>query len=165
MKILFRLIIVWSYLMAPMTAMGQITNPYGTKDFSQTLGKEYYVGQSLGQPLMTVNIINGVGAPGVYHVPVNTNMAELFSYAGGATENADLELVTVRSKSKDGTSKVHNFNFEKLVQSPGNLPQIQDKDIVHIETRDKLETSLKWLTLLSLITSITATIVVINDRD
>lgn len=38
-------------------------------------GSEYWVGREQGKPLIVVNLVNGVSNPGIYHIPIDTDIA------------------------------------------------------------------------------------------
>ena len=161
-KVTLRVGIVLIYLLQSSWAYAQVINPSGSRR-PRTGGREYYVGLNLGRPLLTINLIGGVGLPGVYHVPVNTDMAELFSYAGGTLESANLEEVFVRSKIKTGEFKTKHFNFTKLVKSSQALPLVQNRDVIHIQTKDSLDSTLKWVSIASTVVSLVSAIIVIDQ--
>lgn len=141
----------------------QVVSPGDFRRMQQTGGHEYYVGASLGKPLITVNLINGVQSPGVYHVPMQTNLAQLFSYAGGTLHDFDLSEVNIRSE-KAGRIQVANFNFEKAIQRDQQLPVLADKDVIHLEKDETLDKSFRWVSLASMLASIALTVVVLEDR-
>lgn len=142
-------------------AHAQIMNPLGPNN-----GREYFVGTTLGQPLYTVNLVNGVAVPGVYHIPASTNMAELFSYAGGVLTESDLKNVIVRSVSKGGLYTVKSYNFENAFAKESEaLPKLSDKDIIHIEQNLSLDRTVKWMSVAAMATSILSAIIIVQSRD
>lgn len=128
-------------------------------------GREFFVGTTLGQPLMTVNLVNGVTNPGVYRVPIETNMAELFSYAGGVLPESDLSNVVVRRKQPTGQYQVMTYDFSEAFSNPKEpLPKVSDQDVIQIQQGVSLDRSIKWMTIASMAASILAVIVIIDDR-
>jgi hypothetical protein len=124
-------------------------------------GSEFFVGAEMGKPLVTVHLLNGVRTPGVYHVPVETNLAELIAFAGGATDQADLSGVRIRRASPEiSLLEVDLVKDMKLARS---LLPVQDQDIVHIETKVTPERTLTWISILSSIASVVLSIALIND--
>src|ERR1044072_24873 len=61
-------------LWLPSLAGAQMTS---TTETYNTSGSEYFVGRDLGRPLITVNLLSGVSRPGVYHIPLKTNLPQL----------------------------------------------------------------------------------------
>lgn len=142
-------------------AQAQIVSPMGTNN-----GREYFVGMTLGQPLYTVNLVNGVAAPGVYHIPASTNMAELFSYAGGVLIDSDLKNVVVRSMTRNGQYTVKSYDFANAFAKENEaLPKLNDKDIIHIEQNHGLDKTVKWMSIAAMAASIVSAIVIVQTRD
>jgi hypothetical protein len=163
MSSLIKLLVIFSYVFSSHLAYGQIMNPFGSKDGTSG-GREYFVGTNLGKPLLTVNLVSGVQAPGVYHIPIDTNLAELFSYAGGTLPNSNLEEIKVRSYAKGGPI-TRTVDFEQIAGSSAKMITLADRDVVHIKQKDGLEKTMRWLSIASILVSMTATIIVISDRD
>lgn len=152
-----------SVLLFTTSATAQVVGPGDLRRMQQTNGHEYYVGASLGKPLITVNLVNGVRSPGVYHIPTETDLAQLFSYAGGTLHEFDLSDVNIRSQ-KNGRIQVANFNFEKAISRDQQMPILLDKDIVHLQKEETLDKTFRWVSLASMVATIALTIVVIEDR-
>ena len=121
------------------------------------LGSEYFVGRIEGKPLITVQLIGGVRYPGVYHIPVQTDLTQLFSYAGGTIENSDISDVTVRSQKFD-TRSTRTYDIEKSLKSNGSIPVLQDKDTIMMGTRvDNMARTSLWISIISGVAAITLT--------
>jgi hypothetical protein len=124
-------------------------------------GAEFFVGRIEGKPLITVNLLDGVRLPGVYHIPVQTNMAQLFAYAGGLSEG-DVDGVTVRNQ-KSGAVNTAKYDLEKIMDKNEAMPVLQDNDIVHVSmSRDALPRMALWVAIISAVASIVVTTVVIQ---
>ena len=158
---LFKVLIIITHIFTSTLAFGQILNPYGSKE-NASGGREYFVGTNLGKPLLTVNLVSGVNQPGVYHIPIDTNLAELFSYAGGLLATSDLQKVTLRSFGKSGAIKTRTIDFESALTKDKSLVSLADRDIIHIDQKESLDRTLKWLSIASILVSMTATIVVLE---
>jgi len=104
-------------------------------------GQEFYVGKDEGKPLITVNIISGVMNSGVYHVPIDTTLAQLIAFAGGAETNAQLDEITIRRQKTKEQIEILQIDFKKIVSSSGPMPTLYDKDIVDIPESRILEKS------------------------
>lgn len=144
-------------------ASAQMTSPYA-KDTSlgSRMGYEYFVGKELGRPLITVNLLSGVREPGVYHVPVNTQISELISYAGGALDTADLGEVHIR-RSQGNEIKLVDYNLSDSFCEVAPLLTVQDRDAIHIPSRTRFENTLRWSTLIATILSVVASSIVISQ--
>ena len=126
------------------------------------MGYEYFVGKELGRPLITVNLLSGVREPGVYHVPVNTQISELISYAGGALDSADLGEVRIR-RSQGNEIKLVNYNLAESFREITPLLIVQDRDAIHIPSRTQFENTLRWSTLIATLLSVVASTIVISQ--
>ncbi len=102
-------------------------------------GAEFYVGKDEGKPLITVNLIGGIGSPGVYHIPIDTTLAQLIAYAGGGTNNAKLDAISIRRQKTKDQIEILQIDFEKLTTSSGTMPTLSDKDIIDIPVSYFLE--------------------------
>lgn len=98
-------------------------------------GSEFFVGRIEGKPLITVHLISGVRFPGVYHVPIQTNLAQLFAFAGGTADNADLRDILIRSQSTAGAVSVRAIDLKEIVEENGAVPVLQERDTVVVDTK------------------------------
>lgn len=152
-------IFVNALLLNAPSAMAQFSPP---NNLAVTAAREYFVGRDLGKPLITVHLLNGVGSPGVYHVPSDTDLAELISYAGGATERTDLSSVTVR-RNERGRFQITELDLEKALKEPIDLFHVQDQDVVQFKQHYNPERTLQWVGIVSAIASIVMTIYLVKD--
>jgi hypothetical protein len=160
-RFLMRILVLCSFtLMNTNLAHAQFSPP---SNMSATSAREYYVGRDFGKPLITVNLLNGVGNPGVYHVPNDTDIAQLIAYAGGATPLADLTSLTIRRASEHGVYHITELNLEKALHEPSDLFRIQDQDIVQIEQHVNPERTLVWVSIVSAIASIVLSVYLIRS--
>lgn len=151
--------LLFSTAFAPALALAQIVAPSNLLPAS---AREFYVGRELGKPLVTVNLLNGVTTPGVYHIPYDTNLAQLLAYAGGASERADLREVTVRH-TESGKLFVSEVNLEKALKESKDLYQMRDQDIVQIEQKFSAEKSMQWIGIVSSIASVVLSFYLVKD--
>ncbi|HEX4923972.1 MAG TPA: SLBB domain-containing protein [Bdellovibrionales bacterium] len=98
-------------------------------------GSEFFVGRIEGKPLITVHLISGVRFPGVYHVPIQTNLAQLFAFAGGTNDNADLGDILIRSQAANGTPTVREVDLKEIVEDNGLVPVLQERDTIVVDTK------------------------------
>lgn len=154
-------------LISPSASFAQIPSPSlgSSSSFGSGQGTDYYVGLNKGKPLITVNLMSGVRLPGVYHVPIGTDLAELVSYAGGTTPEADLTRVTIRSKTKAQGFNIRTFSFSKIVSENSALPALNDQDVVQFEQAQGLDKTIKWLSIASMAASILSVIIIVSDRN
>lgn len=128
-------------------------------------GSEFFVGRIEGKPLVKVQLLSGVHFPGVYHIPVNTNLAGLIAYAGGAVELADLDDVSVRSTSGEKSS-VRNYDLSRIIKKNETLPEMQENDIVRIptDTVDSLNKAYIWTGIFGILSTAALSVVLIHQN-
>lgn len=124
--------------------------------------REYYVARDMGKPLVTVHLLNGVTAPGVYHVPIDTNVAQLIAYAGGALPTSDLGDITIR-RGQRANYQITNLDLDKALQEKKELILIQDQDIVQIDQKFNADKPLQWVGIVSAIASIFLSVYLVED--
>ena len=76
----------------------------------------------------TVKIIGAVNKPGRYPWSSNINFMDLFAYAGGSTENADVAHIKFIYPDSAGKNQVKNFNLQGYMDSGGQdgaLPELE----------------------------------------
>lgn len=75
----------------------------------------------------TVKIIGAVNKPGRYPWSSNIDFMDLFAYAGGSTENADVAHIKFIYPDSAGQNKVENFNLQGYMDNggqDGSLPEL-----------------------------------------
>lgn len=156
---------VFAACLFSLESVAQMTSPFNKESaLGSRQGYEYFVGRDLGRPLITVDLLSGVREPGVYHVPVNTQISELISYAGGALETADLEEVRIRrSQGPSAEVKLVNYNLIQSFREVSPLLIVQDRDAIHIPMRTNLDNTLKWSTLIATLLSVVTSAVLISE--
>ena len=117
-------------------------------------GAEFFAGKHEGKPLIKVNVVSGLKIAGVYHVPIDTDLSELISYAGGATEGAELDEVHISSvRGTNRSQKV--YDFYAISKNNQNMPTLANGDVVQIDvSKDTLGRTAIWIGIISGITSV-----------
>jgi len=99
--------------------------------------------------LMTVRVWGEVKKPGLYDVPIGTDLVELISSAGGPTNMAKLtKIKVIHSSHKDEENYVSVVNIKEFLDT-GNaelIPEIRPNDtvVVPIKPTQYILTSLSW---------------------
>lgn len=94
---------------------------------------EYFAGSYPGAVMMKVNLLGGVNLPGVYNVPVNSELNGVISYAGGPTKEAKLDEIMVRSKNGD-TYKVNKVNLTEFFANEHAKPyRLKPDDYIFVK--------------------------------
>jgi len=99
--------------------------------------------------LMTVKIWGEVQKPGLYDVPIGTDLVELISSAGGPKESAQLSKIKIihgSTKSHDGF--VSKVNVKEFLETGNNtlIPEIKPNDtiIVPMKPSQYIRVSMSW---------------------
>jgi len=85
---------------------------------------EYYVFPSSDQVLMEVQLWGHVSKPGLYQVPLKTDIIKLISLAGGPLPSADMKRVMILRKGENKNvdiSKALNSADTKVYLEPGDV--------------------------------------------
>jgi len=99
--------------------------------------------------LMTVKVWGEVQKPGLYDVPIGTDLIELISSAGGPTEAAQLSKIKIiHGSEKKGRGQVMKINVKEFLET-GDLsmiPEIKPDDtiIVPMKPSQYVRVSLSW---------------------
>ncbi|MCC6138416.1 MAG: SLBB domain-containing protein [Bdellovibrionaceae bacterium] len=92
-------------------------------------GNEYISGQEPGIVMMKVNLWGAVRRPGIHHIPVKTNLIELMSFAGGPTDTALIDSITIKRNlgveqkriNIDLSEIIHDQKHYDLVLKPDDI--------------------------------------------
>lgn len=122
------------------TAFGaNINNPKSMDGFSvaddlkvKGTGTEYVVGQTPDAVMMKVNIWGGVRMPGIYHVPVGTDLLSMISFAGGPSQVAELDDVHIK-RNVEAKTVAMSVDVDDLINGKDvENPLLRVNDIVVI---------------------------------
>ena len=128
--------------------------------------QEYFAGAMPGSVMMKVNMLGAIHKPGVYNVPINSELNSVLSYAGGPTIDAKLDEVMVRSK-QGAKNKVKRVDLEEFFSNQDASPyRLKPDDYVYIEQKQKIISNeiLQTTTLVSSILGIVVAMVIIDQR-
>jgi protein involved in polysaccharide export with SLBB domain len=119
-----------------------------------TLGSQYSVFQSRQRGFydysdpeainMRVSVWGFVKYPGRYLVPIYTSASDLLTYAGGPTQNSDLEDLRLYRIMEDSSQHMFKFNLSDLLWSNElevtnrKVPKLQGSDLLVVPGEPKL---------------------------
>ena len=104
-------------------------------------GQSEYFNRNKDQRLeVKVNLIGGVAAPGIYHLPDNTTLLDAISLAGGAVANADLSDVYVKRYTAAGFETFHYDLNEIVANREAKFPPLTDRDTILVKTSNSSQT-------------------------
>ncbi|MBK8944293.1 MAG: SLBB domain-containing protein [Ignavibacteriae bacterium] len=93
---------------------------------------------------MSVSVWGFVKYPGRYQIPVYTTASDLLSYAGGPTDDSDLEDLRLYRVMEDSTQHLFSFNFNDLLWADNlevqsrKLPKLQGGDLLVVPGSPRL---------------------------
>lgn len=134
----------------------QVTNSSISSGTPNAQAGAYYNVAKLGELTMQVNVWGFVQHPGRYEVASNIDLVQLVSFAGGPTQDADMEDVRIsRIVRRDGilTAKDIRINLKRLDRLEEAKLLLQPGDTIFID-----HTS--WLTIRDVVSVITAAAIV-----
>ena len=119
--------------------------------------------------LMTVKVWGEVQKPGLYDVPIGTDLIELISSTGGPTTRAKLSKVKIiHASNKDSESYVSTVDIKKFLDTGDSqfIPEIKPNDtiVVPIKPTQYILTSLSWTQQLLSLFSAYALIIYYTNR-
>lgn len=93
---------------------------------------------------MRVSIWGFVRYPGRYQVPIYTSVSDLLSYAGGPTDDSDLQDLRLYRVMEDSTQHMFKFNFDDILWSDKieevnrKIPKLQGSDLLVVTGSPRL---------------------------
>lgn len=93
---------------------------------------------------MRVSIWGFVKYPGRYQVPIYTSVSDLLSYAGGPTDDSNLEDLRLYRVMEDSTQHMFKFNFNDILWSDNieeenrKIPKLQGSDLLVVTGAPRL---------------------------
>ena len=113
---------------------------------------------------VTINLVSGVQAPGIYHLPDSTNLLEAISLAGGTVPDADLSKVHVKRTTENGTFQTFQYDLSEIVSEKNvRLPAISDRDTILIETTNRVQNTMLRLAIISIILGVITTAAAVSQ--
>lgn len=127
---------------------------------------EYIYRSAPKESLIGVQLIGAVHRPGLYYVPLNTDILKLITLAGG-TDEADLANIVVRKVDPAGPG-VYELDVKKLMKSSAETKsfKLAQDDFIYIPKKEPWISNdvSRTITLVSLVTSIVLTAVLIDKN-
>ena len=115
---------------------------------------------------MRVKLVGAVNKPGAHLVPANSELTSLLAFAGGPTEDADIEEIVIKRKSSKGYTVItHNLDSFLKSEQQTDL-RLRPNDLVHVPQKKPFisDNGLKVLTVTSTILGLIVSGLVIDDR-
>jgi len=147
-----KLLVLTLFGLAVTTLVAQETqtiSPRSSRLGDRQSASKYILSASGDALLMTVKIWGEVQKPGLYDVPIGTDLIELISAAGGPTQRANLSKVKIIHETVNETNEyVSSINVKHFIEKgvQNEIPEIKPSDtiIVPVKPTQYLLTSLSW---------------------
>jgi len=147
-----KLLVLTLFGLAMTTVVAQETqtiSPRSSRLGDRQSASKYILSASGDALLMTVKIWGEVQKPGLYDVPIGTDLIELISAAGGPTQRANLSKVKIIHETVNETNEyVSSINVKHFIEKgvQNEIPEIKPSDtiIVPVKPTQYLLTSLSW---------------------
>jgi hypothetical protein len=130
-------------------------------------GNEYISGQEAGTVMMKVNLWGAVKRPGIHHVPVKSSLIELMSYAGGPSDNALLDEITIKRNLGQEQKKI-SINLAEILHDQKQYDLVLKPDDIIVVPASQPWISQNMFTaamILSIIASTALSIQIMQDRN
>ncbi len=163
-------------LMSTSTSMAQADLLGDIKSPQQSA--EYIFRSSPKESLISVQLLGAVTRPGVYYVPLNTDLLKLLTLAGGSSSNADMSEILVRKLEPKSWAEIQNkavneyqgayeVDAEKIIKYGGSRQlRLAQDDFVYVPPKTSWisgETS-KTVTFVSVLLTIGLTAILIKNN-
>jgi polysaccharide export outer membrane protein len=105
-----------------------------TGSLLRSRGSVYYLGDE-DELLIPVNIWGFVRLPGQYHVPNNTDLVSLLSYAGGPTENAKISNIRIVRTDPRRGNIIYTINVKRFIETADErlIPPLKPGDTIIVK--------------------------------
>lgn len=122
----------------------------------------YYVVAKPFEVTMTINVWGEIPLQGLYVVPVQTDIVQIISYAGGPKEKSDLEDILIYratdSKKSNAQRTMMRVNVVDIVEGEKRPMVLQPGDMIVVK---KIPDALTWLDIFAITTTITSLLTLI----
>ncbi len=101
---------------------------------------------------MTVNLWGEIPQQGVYVVPINTDIVQLLSYAGGPRDRSNLEEVLVYRASGKKDQKLRilkTINVRDILEGRAEQVPLAPGDMIVVKRIPESLTTVEWLTVIN----------------
>jgi hypothetical protein len=118
--------------------------------------------------LIPVYLLGAVAKPGLYHVPVKTDLVNLLAISGGPTSDAKLDDIQIRRIDSNKSFHVSEVDFEKsLKETPIPGIVMESNDVVLVKQKQPIvsNNTVIALGMLSALATIVLSVVLITRKN
>ncbi len=130
---------------------------------AQMPGSVYKVESIPGEVTKRVNLWGYVNKPGCYEVPVETNLIQLITYAGGPKDYADLDDIKLYRIDQNGMRQLIEVSLDDISETDKYKLDTYDDDTIIVD----YSAVVTWREVFGLISAplaVVASLVLIIDR-
>jgi len=125
---------LFTALVAPLLPAGEAlaatASMFQKERLNTQMLSEFIYGDEVEQRLMPVYLLGEVAKPGLYHVPINTDLTTLLAISGGPSTESELNELVIKNEL---TKKSEKINFSDLESSAElHAPKLKSNDVVFI---------------------------------
>ncbi len=104
-----------------------------TEQYYKLPSNYYKIEDRPGEITKEINLWGYVLKPGRYEVPIDANIIQLITYAGGPKDYADLEEIKLYRVKSDGGREIIEVNLEEPENTPNSMLTLYDEDTIYID--------------------------------
>lgn len=140
---LVSLVVLFSFLVPPFAVAAESRRASVGAGFSKEVSglsgqptgvAEYFYRSDSDDILVPVHVLGAVKSPGLYHVPLKSNLVTILTVAGGPTGEAMLDEVVVKNQQ---TNQVDEIDLEEMIRDTARSQEfvMKGNEVVFIKAR------------------------------
>lgn len=140
----------------------ELALPSEVQKLGKSSGSIYYNPSVKGKVLIPVNIWGSVTKSGLHFVPIDTNLVQGLSMAGGPSNSANLSKVKL-SRNVEGKINEFEYNLTKGGDEKAFLEKLQPGDTVFVEKDQFFENRSYYTSLAGVIATVLSSILLYRE--
>lgn len=143
----------------------EITLPSEVKDLGKSSGAIYYSTSVKNKVLVPVHIWGEVKQAGLHFVPSDTTLVKGLSLAGGPTNLAKLENITLTRATPDGAFKEIDFDLSEGGDTKAHQFKIESGDAIFVKKDRFYENRSYYTSLIGIAITVISTFFIVQKID
>ena len=140
--------------------LSKLALPSEVKNLGKSAGSIFYSPSLKGKILIPVNIWGEVKKSGLHFVPLETNLPQGISFAGGPSSSAKLKSVQVSRFDKNGEIISEEYDMRRGGGKEAALKVLKPGDTVFVEKSTFTEDRAYYTSLIGVVTTILSSILI-----
>lgn len=121
----------------------------------------YLLGDQNLDDLVPVRVLGAVQKAGIHYVPKGTDLITLLSAAGGPTEHANMNKISIK-RTKNGKAETFTVSLENIIEkNSATVPTLQQDDTVVIYATESFISD-DALRTMSIVTGVAAVVIAVS---